>query len=86
MLQQKFFTVVRTDHLKGRRGRLPSKPKGPKDPVAPPSPPVSFVTSLVRAHVDTNPAITNTDNSKVKTDLSIGVLVQKYYQKLFVGF
>lgn len=58
--------VVRTDHLKGRRGRLPSKPKGPKDPVAPPSPPVSFVTSLVRAHIDTNPAITNTDNSKYR--------------------
>ncbi|XP_076822061.1 uncharacterized protein LOC143468615 [Clavelina lepadiformis] len=58
--------VVRTDHLKGRRGRLPSKPKGPKDPVAPPSPPVSFITSLVRAHVDTNPAISNTDSSKYR--------------------
>nr|NP_001071779.1 nuclear receptor [Ciona intestinalis]BAE06594.1 nuclear receptor [Ciona intestinalis] len=58
--------VVRTDHLKGRRGRLPSKPKGPKDPVAPPSPPVSFITSLVRAHVDTNPAISNTDTSKYR--------------------
>uniref|UniRef100_H2YSB6 Nuclear receptor subfamily 4 group A member 2 n=2 Tax=Ciona savignyi TaxID=51511 RepID=H2YSB6_CIOSA len=58
--------VVRTDHLKGRRGRLPSKPKGPKDPVAPPSPPVSFITSLVRAHVDTNPAISTTDTSKYR--------------------
>nr|CAB3264438.1 NR41/42/43 nuclear receptor [Phallusia mammillata] len=58
--------VVRTDHLKGRRGRLPSKPKGPQDPVAPPSPPISFITSLVRAHVDTNPAITNTDTSKYR--------------------
>lgn len=59
------LVVVRTDHLKGRRGRLPSKPKGPQDPVAPPSPPVSFITSLVRAHVDTNPAISNTDFSNV---------------------
>nr|XP_039268852.1 probable nuclear hormone receptor HR38 [Styela clava]XP_039268858.1 probable nuclear hormone receptor HR38 [Styela clava] len=58
--------VVRTDHLKGRRGRLPSKPKGPQDPVAPPSPPVSFITSLVRAHVDTNPAISNTDFSRYR--------------------
>ena len=57
--------MVRTADLKGRRGRLPSKPKGPKDPVAPPSPPVSFITSLVRAHVDTNPAISNTDLSQV---------------------
>ncbi|XP_061579605.1 nuclear receptor subfamily 4 group A member 2a isoform X2 [Cololabis saira] len=30
--------VVRTDNLKGRRGRLPSKPKSPQEP-SPPSPP-----------------------------------------------
>ncbi|XP_072274270.1 nuclear receptor subfamily 4 group A member 2 isoform X2 [Pyxicephalus adspersus] len=30
--------VVRTDSLKGRRGRLPSKPKSPQEP-SPPSPP-----------------------------------------------
>lgn len=58
--------VVRTADLKGRRGRLPSKPKGPKDPVAPPSPPVSFITSLVRAHIDTNPATSNTDLSQFR--------------------
>lgn len=45
--------VVRTDSLKGRRGRLPSKPKSPQE--SPPSPPVSLITALVRSHVDTTP-------------------------------
>ena len=56
--------VVRTDSLKGRRGRLPSKPKSPQE--TPASPPVSLITALVRAHVDTNPDLTNLDYSKVK--------------------
>ena len=56
--------VVRTDSLKGRRGRLPSKPKSPQDPS--PSPPVSLITALVRAHVDTNPDISKMDYSKVR--------------------
>lgn len=56
--------VVRTDSLKGRRGRLPSKPKSPQE--APPSPPVSLITALVRAHVDTNPDIPTLDYSKYK--------------------
>ncbi|KAI8496195.1 Nuclear receptor sub 4 group A member 2 [Branchiostoma belcheri] len=46
--------VVRTDSLKGRRGRLPSKPKSPQEQ-SPPSPPVSLITALVRAHVDSSP-------------------------------
>ena len=58
-------SVVRTDSLKGRRGRLPSKPKSPQE--APPSPPVSLITSLVRAHVDTSPDIPSLDYSKVRT-------------------
>ena len=58
-----FVTVVRTDSLKGRRGRLPSKPKSPQE--SPPSPPVSLITSLVRAHVDTAPDIPNLDYSQV---------------------
>ncbi|KAF6024625.1 Hr38 [Bugula neritina] len=42
--------VVRSDSLKGRRGRLPSKPKSPNDkPVAAPLP---LITTLVRAHVE----------------------------------
>lgn len=51
--------VVRTDSLKGRRGRLPSKPKSPQE--SPPSPPVSMITALVRAHVDTTPDLANLD-------------------------
>lgn len=56
--------VVRTDSLKGRRGRLPSKPKSPQE--SPPSPPVSLITALVRAHVDTTPDIANLDYSQYK--------------------
>lgn len=58
------FSVVRTDSLKGRRGRLPSKPKSPQEP-SPPSPPVSLISALVRAHVDSNPAMTSLDYSRV---------------------
>nr|CAD7394296.1 unnamed protein product [Timema cristinae] len=54
--------VVRTDSLKGRRGRLPSKPKSPQE--SPPSPPVSLITALVRAHVDTTPDLANLDYSQ----------------------
>lgn len=52
--------VVRTDSLKGRRGRLPSKPKQPPD-----ASPVSLITSLVRAHIDSVPSATKLDYSKV---------------------
>ena len=55
--------VVRTDSLKGRRGRLPSKPRSPQD--SPPSPPISLITSLVRAHLDTSPDLNNLDYSLV---------------------
>ena len=57
------YEVVRTDSLKGRRGRLPSKPKSPQE--SPPSPPVSLITALVRAHVDSAPDIPNFDYSQV---------------------
>lgn len=56
--------VVRTDSLKGRRGRLPSKPKSPQE--SPPSPPISTITALVRAHVDTTPDLANLDYSQYK--------------------
>ncbi|EDM00414.1 nuclear receptor subfamily 4 group A member 2 [Nannospalax galili] len=59
--------VVRTDSLKGRRGRLPSKPKSPQDP-SPPSPPVSLISALVRAHVDSNPAMTSLDYSRFQAN------------------
>ncbi|CAL9703260.1 unnamed protein product [Knipowitschia caucasica] len=54
--------VVRTDSLKGRRGRLPSKPKAPDSVVA--SSPVNMIASLVQAHVDSNPSVGNLDHSK----------------------
>lgn len=56
--------VVRTDSLKGRRGRLPSKPKAVQDVTASVSP-VSMIASLVRAHIDSNPGIGKLDYSKV---------------------
>ncbi len=58
--------VVRTDSLKGRRGRLPSKPRSPQE--TPPSPPVSLITALVRAHVDTSPQEASLDYSQVCQD------------------
>nr|XP_020656813.1 nuclear receptor subfamily 4 group A member 2 [Pogona vitticeps] len=59
--------VVRTDSLKGRRGRLPSKPKSPQEP-SPPSPPVSLISALVRAHVDSNPPMTSLDYSRFQAN------------------
>ena len=56
--------VVRTDSLKGRRGRLPSKPKSPQETSA--SVPVSLITALVRAQVDTSPDLSNLDYSQVR--------------------
>ncbi|XP_030640302.1 nuclear receptor subfamily 4 group A member 3 [Chanos chanos] len=48
--------VVRTDNLKGRRGRLPSKPKSPLQPEpSPPSPPLSLINALVRAYSQSTP-------------------------------
>ncbi|KAM8862755.1 nuclear receptor subfamily 4immunitygroup A member 1 [Spinachia spinachia] len=55
--------VVRTDSLKGRRGRLPSKPKVVRDVTASVSP-VSMIASLVRAHIDSNPGVEKMDYSK----------------------
>ncbi|XP_023271423.1 nuclear receptor subfamily 4 group A member 1-like [Seriola lalandi dorsalis] len=55
--------VVRTDSLKGRRGRLPSKPKVVQDVTTNVSP-VSMIASLVRAHIDSNPGIGKLDYSK----------------------
>ncbi|XP_078541873.1 nuclear receptor subfamily 4 group A member 3 [Lissotriton helveticus] len=51
--------VVRTDSLKGRRGRLPSKPKSPlqQEPskLSPSSLPVSMMNTMVQAFTDTTP-------------------------------
>lgn len=66
--------VVRTDSLKGRRGRLPSKPKlslpamsptsaGPSAVSVSPSSPASLISQLLQAHLDTSPDMSNRDFS-----------------------
>lgn len=57
------FKVVRTDSLKGRRGRLPSKPKTAQETLH--TTPISLVTTLVRAHADTSPDVLQLDFSWV---------------------
>ncbi|XP_075447295.1 nuclear receptor subfamily 4immunitygroup A member 1 [Ascaphus truei] len=75
--------VVRTDSLKGRRGRLPSKPKQIQD-----SSPVSLINSLVRAHIDSIPSSTKLDYSRFQENVSIqlekedSVDVQQFYDLL----
>ncbi|XP_041837477.1 probable nuclear hormone receptor HR38 [Melanotaenia boesemani] len=62
--------VVRTDGLKGRRGRLPSKPKTMIEASSTTSS-VNIIASLVSAHSNSNPAIGKLDYSKYqeKTDI-----------------
>ncbi|TSU50019.1 Nuclear receptor subfamily 4 group A member 1 [Bagarius yarrelli] len=55
--------------FKGRRGRLPSKPKNLSDTVTP----VNFTASLVRAHVDSNPALAKLDYSRSLHRMSLDV-------------
>lgn len=57
------FLVVRTDNLKGRRGRLPAKPKNLPDSMTL----VNITASLVKAHIDSNPALAKVDYSRVRT-------------------
>ncbi|KFV85142.1 Nuclear receptor subfamily 4 group A member 3 [Struthio camelus australis] len=81
--------VVRTDSLKGRRGRLPSKPKSPlqQEPSqpSPPSPPVSMMNALVRALTDSTPReldysrYCSTDQAAAGTDAEH---VQQFYNLL----
>ncbi|CAF0830154.1 unnamed protein product [Didymodactylos carnosus] len=53
--------VVRTDALKGRRGRLPSKPKSPNHRLQP----NSFQTQFCRFYNDSTPNATGLDFSKL---------------------
>ncbi|KAF1371588.1 hypothetical protein PFLUV_G00269890 [Perca fluviatilis] len=55
--------VVRTDGLKGRRGRLPSKPKSLPDSSSPVS---TLLSTLIRAHVESNPSPSRLDFLKFK--------------------
>lgn len=66
-----FFAVVRTDSLKGRRGRLPSKPRQPPD-----ASPANLLTSLVRAHVDSGPSTAKLDYSKVSPQPTTSAFAQ----------
>uniref|UniRef100_A0A8C0HQ33 Nuclear receptor subfamily 4 group A member 2 n=1 Tax=Buteo japonicus TaxID=224669 RepID=A0A8C0HQ33_9AVES len=85
--------VVRTDSLKGRRGRLPSKPKSPlqQEPSqpSPPSPPISMMNALVRALTDSTPR--ELDYSRVSSLQNVKTLphfctdaehVQQFYNLL----
>ncbi|KAB0395697.1 hypothetical protein E2I00_005138, partial [Balaenoptera physalus] len=81
--------VVRTDSLKGRRGRLPSKPKSPLQQEAsqpsPPSPPICMMNALVRALTDSTPRDLDysrycpTDQAAAGTDAEH---VQQFYNLL----
>ncbi|KAM6893324.1 nuclear receptor subfamily 4 group A member 2-like [Lycodopsis pacificus] len=55
--------VVRTDGLKGRRGRLPSKPKTLPDSSSPVG---TLLSALVRAHLESNPPPSRLDYFKLK--------------------
>jgi hypothetical protein len=66
---EKFHTlflclVVRTDALKGRRGRLPSKPKSPSS-----RQPNSFQTQFCRFYNDSTPNPASHDFSKLNVSL-----------------
>ncbi|XP_030633389.1 probable nuclear hormone receptor HR38 [Chanos chanos] len=61
--------VVRTDSLKGRRGRLPSKPKSNPDTTSPATP-ANIIASLVRAHIDSSPAMNKLDYSKYQESVT----------------
>ncbi|XP_030061008.1 nuclear receptor subfamily 4 group A member 3 isoform X1 [Microcaecilia unicolor] len=84
--------VVRTDSLKGRRGRLPSKPKSPlqQEPSqpSPPSPPISMMSALVRALTESTPSELDysrycaTDQAAAGTDTEH---VQQFYNLLMVS-
>lgn len=66
--------VVRTDSLKGRRGRLPSKPKSPhqNDQLGvQKSPPISTIASLLKAHEETSVDKANLDFSRVSNFIQI---------------
>ncbi|XP_069775280.1 nuclear receptor subfamily 4 group A member 1-like isoform X2 [Narcine bancroftii] len=79
--------VVRTDSLKGRRGRLPSKPKNVPEATTS-SAPVSLLTALMRAHVESNPPMSNLDYSKFQepstysSEEDEAAEVQQFYELL----
>uniref|UniRef100_A0A1A8JC19 Nuclear receptor subfamily 4, group A, member 1 n=1 Tax=Nothobranchius kuhntae TaxID=321403 RepID=A0A1A8JC19_NOTKU len=61
--------VVRTDSLKGRRGRLPSKPKTVTE-ASSTTPSVNVIASLVKAHLDSEPSNEKLDFSKFQEKMN----------------
>ncbi|XP_019907339.2 nuclear receptor subfamily 4 group A member 1 isoform X2 [Esox lucius] len=82
--------VVRTDSLKGRRGRLPSKTKETQELLSTVSP-VNIIECLVMAHVESNPDVGKLDYSKCQeTVLSLSEKVdagdiKQFYDLLMVS-
>lgn len=73
--------VVRTNDLKGRRGRLPTKPKSPSiQTTNNRSQQSAFVSQVVRVYTDSVPNQTALDFSKV--NLFIKILVYHLYNNL----
>ncbi|XP_062871766.1 nuclear receptor subfamily 4 group A member 1 isoform X2 [Trichomycterus rosablanca] len=62
--------VVRTDSLKGRRGRLPSKPKPVQDLASAVSP-ANIIASLVNSHKDSDPVNTKLDYSQYQETVAL---------------
>ena len=63
--------VVRTDSLKGRRGRLPSKPKAAPDSSSHVS---TLLSALIRAHMESNPPHSLLDCFKVRSVDNLSLL------------
>ncbi|XP_073486749.1 nuclear receptor subfamily 4 group A member 3 isoform X1 [Aquarana catesbeiana] len=85
--------VVRTDSLKGRRGRLPSKPKSPSHQESSqrslPSPSNSMLEALIQAVEDSSPRdldystySADTDQAAASTDIEC---IQQFYNLLTVS-
>lgn len=71
--------VVRTDNLKGRRGRLPSKPKALAEPSST-TPNVNIISTLIQAHLDSNPSFGKLDYSQVNLNTSHSQTnIEKYF-------
>uniref|UniRef100_A0A3Q3A637 Nuclear receptor subfamily 4 group A member 2 n=1 Tax=Kryptolebias marmoratus TaxID=37003 RepID=A0A3Q3A637_KRYMA len=71
--------VVRTDGLKGRRGRLPSKPRALPDSVLRGG---SLLSALVRAHVESNPPTSRLDYSRQHDGDNDAQYVRQFYELL----
>ncbi|CAI9622852.1 unnamed protein product [Staurois parvus] len=85
--------VVRTDSLKGRRGRLPSKPKSPSHQESSqrslPSPSNSMLEALIQAVEDSSPRdldystySADTDQAAASTDIEC---IQQFYNLLTIS-